>query len=354
MKRIFIPLTALALAVTTMLSGCSCVATTPLTFNNNFYGGTNAVPSVNYSETLVYNVEHIDSYSDAFEISPQLTKDIIEFDISGTYTTTFTVLDKSDVTEKFTSDILSSYTGNVVYRIESELNLQSHYKANYGIYKEDENATAEKEKTFEDEIKTDVYFLESGHSFAPIWSNSNTKSSYLSVDGDMQASIYVLEYSQTIAYNKDDYTITTVSEGSDIEPNECDYTFKTVIDNNSLLFALRNIDIEHEKTHSLPTVHATYGDAQTLTITNQEERTINNFKLKVNGAEQTENISVKEYTFIRGSSNNTGLAQHVVIQKSKTTNLPFKAYILEHISPLTTYGNFLGMGGLKYTLSEIK
>ena len=354
MKRIFIPLTALALAFMTMLGGCSCVPTTPLAFNNNFYGETNSTPSVNYSETLVYNVENISSYSDAFEISPQLTKDVIEFDISGTYTTKFSVLDKSDVTAKFASDILSADTGNVIYRIESELNLQSHYKANYGIYKENENATAENEKTFNDVIKTDVYFLESGHAFAPIWSKTNIKSSYLSIDSDMKASIYALEYSQTIAYNKDDYTITTESDGSDIQPNECDYTFKTIIDNNTLLFALRNINIEHEKTFSLTTVHATYGDAQTLTITNEEERTINNFELKTNSGDIKENIPVKEYSFIRSNSSNTGLAQYVVLQKSKTTNLPFKAYVLEYIFPLTTYGSFINMGGLKYTLTEIK
>ncbi len=354
MKRILIPFVALALAATMMLGACSCVPTTPLTFNNHFNGEANTVPSVNYTETLVYNVKHIDSYADNFSKSEQLTDDVIKFEINGTYEMTLTVMDKSDVAKTLTSDIFDTDIGNVVYRLQTELKLQTSYSADYTIYQENEDATPVKEKTFDDVIKTDVYFLESGHSFAPIWSKTDVKSSYLSINDENKASVYALNYSQTIAYDKDEYVITTVNENNELEPEDYGYTFKTLIDNNSLLFALRNINIEVEKTYALPTVHPTYGDDQTLTIKNKEERTDNNVKIILGGQEQTSSITVKEYSFVRSDSSNTGLPQFVVIQKSKTENIPYKAYMLKYVSPLTTYGSFLNMGGLEYTLTEVK
>ena len=352
MKRLFIPFVALALAATEMFSGCSCVPTTPLTFNNHFNGEANSVPTVNYSETLVYSVKNINSYADNFSKSEQLN-DIISYEMNGEYTMTLKVMDKSEVSETITSDILSDTSINVVYNLKTQLNLQTSYSADYNIYQEDENATPVKEKAFNDVIKTEVYFLESGHSFAPVWSKTEVNSSYLSVNDENKAMIYTLNYSQTIAYDKDEYVITTYNEGTELDPVDYGYTFKTLIDNNMLLFALRNISIEFEKTSSLPTVHATYGDKQTLTVKIEAEGTANDFTITIDGTEQKGNIPVKEYSFVRSDSSNTGLPQYVVLQKSKTEKIAYKAYMLKYVSPLTTYGSFLNMGGLEYTLIEV-
>lgn len=349
MKKKIIPLTAACMALAITLSGCSCTGATPLNFSDDFNAGNK--PSVNYTETLTYKVQNIDSYEDKFSKSTIITDDVLKYDMLGTYTMTLKVLDKTDENvSKLQSDILTdeSNTESLVYYLKTELNLTTNYKAAYEIYLEDEN-TAVKEKSFNENITTETYFLPSGYSFNPIYSETQGKTSFVQISDNAMAAVIFAEYSTKTLYNKDKYIITEKFNSSEPTTKEHGYSFKTVIDNNELLFAIRNVSLEVEKDYSIPVVHPTFGDAQKLTIKNEKEYSK---KIKLNGETQDTSIPIKEYSFMRNVQNATGTPQYVLIQKEKVGEIPNKALIIEYTSPLVCYGSYVCMGGLQYTLES--
>ena len=342
MKKKFIPFITAIIAVAVTLGGCSCTGTTPLVFNDGFNGGTSA--SYPYKETLTYDVDYIKSYGDNFTKSPQLSDDALNIEISGTYTVTLEVIDRNDSSklQNIQSDLLADGVdvGSSIYNLKTHLDITSTYSTG----KEGENPSSPEKKEF---ITTDAYFLSSGFSFNPLYSETNGHTSLVVAD-DEGLSITFMDYSTKIEYNKGDYVITAKYGNTDQPVKEYGYSYKTAIDNNTLLFALRNISLDVDGQYNLDVVHASYGDPQNLVVKNLAERT-ENFEIN----DISESVKVKEYSFVRNVQNSTGTPQYVVIQKEKTENLANRSLLIQYTAPMSCYNSFICLGGLQYTLKTV-
>lgn len=353
MKKKLIPLIAGTMALAITVGGCSCASSPTLSFTNGFNGGTKA--STTYAETLTYNVEYVENYDSYFTKSANITDEVLGIDYNGTFVMSLNVIDRENAEIKgLDSDIVDGANdiGDNVYKLTTELNLTSNYVPGG----KDENALVETEK-----ISTISYFLSTGYSLNPIYSKTIAENvSHVSIGDDNAIEISFANYQTEVKYNQEDYLITTtmfvdVEEDGNVvtkpfkTEQECDYSYRKAIDNNTLLFALRNVDLEKDGKTYIPTIHPTYGDPQSLVINNISEHTIN---VNVNGVAEND-VKVKEYTFVRNVQNATGSPQFVLIQKGKSNTLEDRALMLQYIAPLSLSNSYVCMGGLKYSLASI-
>lgn len=358
MKKKIIPIIAGTMAIAVSLSGCSCSSSSPLAFNNNFNGGQK--PSTTYKETLTYNVEYIDSYGTSFSKSESIPDNLLDIEINGTYQMTLEVIDKNDTQiknlESQSNIVVQSddKIGTHIYKLSTNLELETVYSSGIdGNSNDQDDGNSLKAK---EQIITTAYFLSSGYSFNPIYSKTQgINTSYVTITSDATVQIAYTDYVTEVKYNVDDYTVISKYGEPDKETgktpidikDEYSYSYRTLIDNNMLLFALRNVDIEEETSIQLPTVHPTYGEAQNLAITyvgNREQ------SIKIDDMTEAENIKVKEYSMIRNVQNATGSQQFIVIQKEKSENVENKALLIQYVTPLNLYNSYLCIGGLKYSL----
>ncbi len=353
MKKKFLALLSLLLvAVFALLSGCT--GASMLTFENKFCSESEL--KTGYSETATYTVKNGEYGS--LTRNASITEQALTFDISGTFTTKLLIYDAGLVGTRFTqlgieTDISYSDKGRVYYY---ETNLQ--LTANYTL-----NGTAQTPSL--DTISTKIFFLEASQSFMPIWSETNGSYSYLVNDSDNSVQANKVELTYTTTYNTSNYNIKQtykaykLGEPTQDAPTEktqtSGYTAKTIIDNNQLLFAIRNIKtVEKDYSAYLPTLSPAYGVAKTLRLKNIENKTetLNNF----NGNQL--DVPVVNYEFYVNSDKNTGVQKYVSIQTSPASNtqgdsLSAKANVIKYVEPLTILGgSFPCVGALIYTLSS--
>ncbi len=340
MKKLFTTVLALSLSlILLILSGC--MGAIPLTFNNAFNGTQE--PDSSYTETLTYAV----SYGEYENISrsPLVNEKDFNFSANGEYKTTFETVTKNDLPETaLATDIdLTAGTGNI-YHVTTKLLLNTNYAVN-----------GEGSGDYLETIESDIYFLPSGLSFAPIYSNVVQKTNLLSAENNDGKQIYnvtKMENEISILYNQSSYKITYKSGENKLE-EEHGYSFKTVIDNAELLFALRNVSVEKDASTSLPVVSASYGESKNLLITNvsEFESTLN---LSINDSSVTEKLNVNKLTFHLDENKNTGISQYLTVQKTASANIPAKALLTEYAHALMCYGTNVVTGALIYKLVSVE
>lgn len=345
MKRFFTTILCLSMAVILALSASGCNKKSALVFNNAFFGSTND-PSPGYTETLKYSVSNVNNYNELIKKEVEIfTDSLATYEYKGTYESVFSVV--GVLPEEIETNVSEEITGTV-YHLKTTLKLNSTYKVN-GEYAEGGTQNQDGSVTYEDVVENEVYFLKSGHSFAPVYSSGRQKSSTLALSN--KANVIIYEYSYNTTYNTNKYT--TVKGYVQEEPvtNKYEYTFKTVIDNAQLLFALRSVTLEEKDNLNIPVVSPVYGKAQTLTITNSSENTKS---ATING--ETLQIPVKNLNFKLAQEYNTGTPQYALIQKSSPNEqvVPNKALLIEYAEPIISYGNFYSMGALVYTLTDVE
>ena len=336
MKKLFTTVLALSLSlILLILSGCT--GELPLTFNNAFNGAQE--PDSSYRETLTYSV----SYGEYEDIANfyLIKKEDFDFSAMGEYKTTFETVTKNDLpASAIATDIdLTAGTGNI-YHVSSKLMLNTKYLVN-----------GKGSGDYVDTLESEIYFLPSGMSFAPIYSNVVQKSTILSAentDGRPVYTVSVIENQITILYNQSSYKITYKSGENAVE-NNYGYAFKTIIDNAELLFALRNVTVDKDVSTNLPVVSASYGEAKTLSISNVSEFE-SNVNLLVNGTTVSEKINVNKLKFNLNGNKNTGISQYLTVQKSASANIPSKTLITEYAHALMCYGTNAVTGALIYKL----
>ena len=340
MKRLFTTILALSLSLMLLIFS-GCLGAIPLTFNNAFNGAQE--PDSSYRETLTYAVSY-GNYEDLTR-SALIDQEQLKYSATGEYKTTFETVTKNDLPEQaLLTDInLTAGTGNI-YHLTTSLNLNVTYTVN-----------GEGSGDYLDTIYSEVYFLPSGMSFAPIFSKVNQVSSYLTAENGgagLTYNVKKIESETTILYNQSSYKITYKLDDSATDSNH-DYSFKTVIDNAELLFAMRNLALEKDANTSIPTVSASYGQAKGLLITNgaEFETTLN---INVNGAPVNEKVSVKKLDYHVNESNNTGVPQYVTVQKSASGNIPSKALMTEYAHATMCYGTNTITGALIYKLTSVE
>jgi hypothetical protein len=364
MKRFFLTAMVAILAMISLV-GCSCTPQTPLVFNNNFFGGESSSATVitpSYQEVLTYDVSFNENFNASLQKDETLSLDLIP-KYKGTYVSTFKGL------SNFTLDIPESninFTGDKYY-IETRLDLE--VKVN--------------DQVFNDVIFSQAYFYSSGNSFAPVFTKTIQKQTYVYANTETnkvttQRAIYVY----TTAYNTTNYTITKQvynnldADGKEVESIESvdifkmdtaklvelqpktthDYSVKQAIDNTQLMFAIRNVDVAVEKNTTIPTISPTYGKAKDISVSNKQETTLD-VTMAVNGGETKKYaVPVKNMTFVIGGTDNVGTQQFVAIQKNSAENkdLPNKALLVQYAEPIVELGNCLHMGALVYNLKSVQ
>lgn len=351
MKKKFLALLSLVLvAIFMMLSGCS--GATILTFENKFYG-TSAVP-VGYTETATYKVES--GEYDTLIRDSSISEQTLTYDISGTLTTKLLVYDANLISTKFNdegieTDITYADKGRVYY-YETVLQVDANYTIN-----------GEQIQSPSETITTKIYFLDIAQSLSPIWSQTVGNYSYLVGSTESGFQVNKVETKYTTIYNKNKYSIAQeykiykFNQSSDVTPiqksHNKNYTAKTILDNNQLLFAIRNFKpVEKDASAYLPTLSPVYGQTTTLAVKNigTKTETLKNF----NGNVAQLDVPVTEYEFYASSNKNTGVQKYVLVQNGVATNLPAKAHIVKYVEPLTILGGtFPCIGALIYTLNSV-
>ena len=339
MKKRFIVFLSLLLALIVSVSGCSCVSEQPLSFTNAFAGeNSGSDPVAGYKETLKYSVTYTDKYETDFAKSSELNGISYIFS-DGVYTSILETV--TAVPEGVTSDILQDLPSDAktIYKLTTELNIKAKY----------ENCISGNGE-YSDVVKNEVYFCSYRLSYAPIYSKTNINYSMLYFD-NTGAYVGTLVSERSIVYNKNSYTTTQTTNG-ETEQKAYEYTFMTLIDNAQLLFVLRNVDLETNKSFSMPTVSHAYGEAKTLRITKDSE-TVKPVEINYNGAVM-EDMNLKNLSFLINDNVNAGIKQLVSIQKNKTGTLPGNSLLYSYVEPIMAYGSMLQMGALVYTLTDIQ
>ena len=347
MKRFLICAFSIIMALlTALLGGCSCsgcVENFPLAFTNDFLGGgTNDAPS-GYSETITYNVKNENHFNNDLEKASDLTEEVIKYEYIGTCVITFS--QKATLPSGVESNL--DLVGKTFYYLKTRLDLVSTYTVN-GTYAEGyENATTENgDVNYMEYVESEVYFLQKGQSYAPVYARTEQKNTFVSL-ADGTANIKVSQTSTETTYNKSRYKLTKTIDGKTSKESHS-YSYKIAIDNTQLLFIVRNIELNKGSSFSLPTVAPSYSSPQTLIVKNENEDTKS---YKINGEDKS--MPVKNLSITRNDTFNKGQAHYVVLQKSQVAGLPFKSYMLQYAAPLTTYNSFSSMGALVYTIASI-
>lgn len=348
MKRKF--LAVLACVPLILLSFTGCAPSSMLSFSNAFNGGM--APSSSHTERLVYTVQ-FDGDSTEYYGDQSNIKDLADVEFqTGEYVTEFKVLND---TSEIESDILETLpsTGSY-YSIKTTFNIGIKVTIGENVYEHN------------DKITSTAYVAEAGHSFAPIYSLTESENLIISA-GSTNASVALVATYFEVNYNKNEYVTTektatligneinekTLSFGEPIEKTY-KYNFRNAIDNAEFLFALRGVKPEEKAAVSIPVVSVNYGEPKTLSVTNagSAEKKI---KIRYNGTEYEDTIKYDALNYRISSTNTAGLKQFILIQSEKSENIPYLALPIEYARAVVVYTTgYPTMGTLIFSLSEVE
>lgn len=348
MKRKLVTFFAMLLSLVVALSASGCSSITFLSFNNNFAGGVDhSVVPQTLTETLTYEVNYAEKYHTSYiKKGDSIDQSILKFEFgTGTYVQTLTISPR--LPEGITTT-LEDASGNRIYCLKSTLSIPVKYAVN--------GASLESVEFTTDTIESEVYFLAANLSFAPIYSSTKSSITFSNVQ-ENTAAVKAIKVQTTTKYSQTEYVTTTKVDDEAATTTTYKYDYKTAIDNNQLLFALRNATLSTELYSTLPVISYSYGAAKDLHV-RLHESLKESFKIDytVNGTTATQDgeVEYNHVSFILGASTNTGSPKYLKIQKSKTANLPYRALVLQYAEPITTYGTFETLGALVYTLKSVE
>ena len=351
MKKKFVAFSVLAVLLLSVLSACSCSNTPLLAFSSGFAG--DGAPSGGYSQTITYKVEY-KTDEDGYRRDEKFPSDKIQ-------------LEYGEGVAEYSLKVGSGY-----YGIETDIKDIGETFASSKVYKLDFSFTIPLKITVdgktadsEEKITSKTYFLPSDLSFAPLY--SLTESEYYVVSlGDNAAAASKLKQRNEIVYNKEEYTVKTQNEylgflpeseeiKEDTKVATCDYSFRKVIDNAQLLFAVRGMTIEAEKSITADVVSYLFNDPQTLSFSNVRQAEIT-IPVSYNGAAAKDaTFKYDEIEFRISSLTAAGTAQKVFVQSAAAGDIPNLKLPIMYIQPLQSMGgNFATYGCLKFTLKEVE
>ena len=345
MKNKLISLFAAAtVGICALLGGCSCSGDNTLSFNNNAAN----------SETLTYKVEYSEDYIENNKKTADLDK-YFTFEYSnGTYVTELKQANASEIT----SDILDIKDAkgeslvSTIYKLTSDFSID--IKLNIG----------DKSYDHTEKITTQTYIAQAGVSFAPLYSKAEAEYTVISVNETADSTI--LKSVTETFYNKSEYRTVKKYKYFDMdaaaESIKLDdvtekehtekYSFRSVIDNAELLFALRGITLEEKSTTNISVVSPEYDKSVSLSIANTA-KSEEEFTITYNGEEVKETLKYNSYSYLVNSNNVSGSAQYVNIQSESAGKIANNALILKYSKPLIAYGSFSKMGALVFTLTDV-
>ena len=356
MKKFLMRITSLVLLLSIALldGACSCSSDPTLTFKNNFNDGKPVTQE--FKETLEYSLAYSGDGTEYLELKKStLTDQFIEetgINYSGTLVTTFEVVDKWDI-PNLESDILSEE--NVlaekisdIYLYRTSLNLTASYTF------KDSSAPI----VVQDTVYSEVYFLPETLSFAPIQSKYFADMHLVSVRSNTKLSR--VQYQYSTVYNLDDFTITgtvcdlkedgTIINSQATQINE-GYSYKRAIDNNSLLFALRNFVTSSEAVQRLKVISQSYDEPTSLLLSAHVQE---NVAMPFGQAPSTEKLPVRNFSMNLNDQYTKGLSHYFSIQTAKSTTglLGNNALLVKFAQPVYDYSTMGCLGALEFTLTS--
>ena len=343
MKKRFFKFLSLILAVSISLFTVGCTEDNTLYFNNDFLGGGSVSDApMDYTETLIYDVTYTPAFGKV-EKADALIQKAVNYNFTGTYEMTFS----SGLTppEEYSLQIDGE---SQVYCLTSTLTLNAWYDLE-GTFAEG-YTEVDGGKQYVDTIKSKVYFLPKGHSFAPIVSTVEQDYSSLFAANSKFEVAKIKTTSKTV-YKNNSYTTTINYADGSQKISTCDYEFKTAIDNAQFLFALRNLTVNSGTINiaDLPVITPAYDSPQTLTVTNNTENTTS---WTIDGVQR--DYVVKNLQVYRQDAYNRGLSQYLLVTKTSNDTPQLKSQVLQYAYPLLTYGTNNQMGALVYKLVSVK
>ena len=327
------------------LVGCS--GKSELQFTSAFFGSEEAKdPLWQYSETTTYSVEYSKDYENRFNLGQiNINKDVIDLNYgTGSYTSTFTVVSeeffKGDVpTAVKNSDIIANAEGEKFYVLETNFSIPVTYKL-----------AGKEQVTDVNTITTKVYFCSARLSYAPIYSYTKSVNTLFDISSTLAiAEVRTLE--NAVYYNKDSYTSSKKINNNKPTVEKHDYKFRTIVDNNQLLFLMRNLGLGEEDTRYLPTLSLTYSEPVDLAVSSEKAKSVN-YKFNYLGTEVDEVLKVNQIKYLLADSKTPGAYQYAVIQKQASQNVKFTALLTTYAH--TLYGGHIGYYGvLVYKLTSV-
>lgn len=348
MKKVII---TLLIVLTLLFSSFGCGGASVLVFNNNWNEGATANDIGDY-ERQIYKVEYAEKFTSGgyvFNKSQIFAQKGIDFTFTdGRYETSLEVIAQNVDFPNKTSDVIDS-SDNLILKYTTEFSIKATYSC--------------KDDVYNDYVKTVTYFSAHTAAFAPIYSQTENKSSMLVINGNTSDVIVRHTLTKTF-YSKNKYVEQIINpENSQVDSEKTyNYSFKTAIDNTQLLFAIRNLELKENVSKSIPAISTTYGTPQSLLVTNYlsdvQNLVINENDVPGTATDYAVNcvtfkLSSAAQSCLGGANQNTGREQILFIQKGKGGLSANKSQIIKYVTPLTAYGSFNVMGSLVYTLTDV-
>ncbi len=359
MKKLLFIVLSLILTFLFALSGCSCEVSQPLSFNKAYLVDISNGDH-HYTETLSYAVTYKPVYQNISNASDLDDDKIVECGFNGNYDVYFSNK-LNELPEGITTNINFKEEQDLHY-IKSTLNLSFTVNG----------------KTYNDQIISEVYFYSRDFSLAPVYSITTMKYTYFFLNIEDELTQVIYQYSNT--YNKSKYRSTKMcyQAETDEDINDIDltmtaetykgslgyfdltklkpisgngksheYELKRVIDNNQLMFAIRNSNLSA----TIPTISFTYDDAVEITANNRNTVDYEIKGLTYNGqAIPDTTMKVKNVEFGINATNNRGSSKYMYIQKEAVNGINNNALIVEYAEPLLS--GFANVGALVYKLTN--
>ncbi len=349
MKKIFIALLSFCLIFVLAMSGCSCSPETLLEFNDSLTANIKA-------EKLVYDVSFERAYKD-IQRSKGINESLLPVYENGTFTIEY------DGAGKALPD-----------GVQTNVNFDniSTFKYIKSVLEIDVTVSG---KTFNDKIVSEVYFYPSEWAYAPVYSTTTIKNTYIALDSTRVAYSHNI-YKYTTTYSTDKYVLTKqyydeadddVINSVDIfnmdeaklksisgNSNSHEYSLRRTIDNNQLLFTIRNLNLNKEESKLLLATTFLYDEPRELLMINESETNINLTELNYNGTIKNDLVvPVKNIEFGLTGTNYIGASKYVCIQKSKVDTIENNAIPIEYAEGIVENHSYSTIGALVYKLREV-
>ena len=369
MKKLLI---GLMVILSLVFTGCSCSPVVTLSFSNAWIDGDYNQPGT--KEVLTYQVDFVeDLIIGDYSFKSEIKDGDFTYSIgTGSYVSEIQLISA-------TSSLLDGYQSDILDEIVSGTGrkILLYQKTRLEIpftYQRGDSAP----QTNNDFVETHTYFLENGNAFAPILSTQESKMSIVSIVSS-SLNVVVQHMKTSTVYNKNNLSssvkvFAVESTGSYVEGDlmyqddfNRDYSFKTVIDNSSLLFALRSMAFNNANSSSVSVFATQYGGPRSLTIAYEKNNnTVDDFNVNLNGtAMPKEEIQLACHSFVLNSSEgcqgntNTGRKQLAYINTPKEDGSIYasigsnRSIVMKYVEPLIEYGGYKTLGALVYKLNSI-
>ena len=365
MKKAFI---ACILALCMLVAGCSCNGAVTLSFNNKWHGGT-----IQTGYSVTFKNDFIDGDDFNYKQNEEVATYFVPMFNQGEYTSTVTVIDQSAVPSHIQSDVLDldATTRSPIIKQTTSFSISGEYTPTNG-----------EKVAFNDTAQTESYFRLTDTSLAPIYSETISVMNFPSINTkDDLKGIKVNEekVATVFLYNKSEYSVKQYTNEKDSNrfdeymtdktsavptiEREIDYSYRSVIDNTALLFALRNVNVTanaQSSTSILATSPAYKVSTQLNVKCYQTKNQTVDSALKINDVDIDDNVEIPVNCLSFAiNAQNSGRDQLVYVQNNIVKNadeeiiIPNKALLTKYVTPLVEYGSYYLMGVLEYNLTSV-